>query len=419
MQHMHVRRVRIEALRCFASAELEFRYPGEPDSTAKLPNVNLIVGDNGGGKTSILRAIALATLAPVISSAGFVPYRLVRRTREGVEKSARVEVDVVLHDQDGVRARKQAAERTTATVIERITDVELVRPEGATSEGWEGMFDDKSPAFLIVGYGASRRVEAATTFDTSVRNRQRQLRYQRVSGLFEEGVTLIPLQAWLPQMQLSNRARYRQVVDLIDMLLPEECEFRGDQDESGEYLFEMRGLPVPFGALSDGYHAYIGWIADLLYHVTIGAPGIAKLVDNSGIVLIDEIDLHLHPEWQRSVVPKLAAALPNLQFILTSHSPIVAGTLQAANIYLTEPTEGAASTVRQIEERIHGLSAEQILLGSYFNLSSTRAADMQDELAKLADRAHEGDANAALEYLHRLSYGSASERTGGRPGKSV
>jgi hypothetical protein len=81
--------------------------------------------------------------------------------------------------------------------------------------------------------------------------------------------------------------------------------------ERGEYLFQIRKIKVPFSALSDGYKAFIGWVGDLLYHVSVGCPAGKKLVDNCGVVLVDEIDLHIHPEWQPTIIPTLARSLPN------------------------------------------------------------------------------------------------------------
>jgi hypothetical protein len=228
-----------------------------------------------------------------------------------------------------------------------------------------------------------------------------------VAGLFEEQVTLIPLETWLPAMfsgPQRNRGRYTQIQHLINDLLPAECRFTAKMEQSS-YVFEMRGSEVPFAALSDGYRAYIGWITDLLYHIMMGTASGSKLRDSRGIVLVDEIDLHLHPEWQRTVVPTLAKALPNLQFVITSHSPIVAGTLQSDNIFVTVPDQQGASVIQQAEERIHGLSAEQILLSPYFGLRTTRAPEMVDHLEALAMQAWSGDASDAEAYLRQLVSG--------------
>jgi len=122
-----------------------------------------------------------------------------------------------------------------------------------------------------------------------------------------------------------------------------------------------------------------------------------------GIVLVDEVDLLLHPAWQREVVPNIASALPKLQFIFTTHSPIVAGTLQAKNILLARTTPHGGSSLDRVAAEIHGLNAEQILLSSYFELESTRAPGTQDELAALAEKAMGGDNDAAVKYLQILA----------------
>jgi energy-coupling factor transporter ATP-binding protein EcfA2 len=402
-------------LRCFEQAALNFQYPGRSDELSSLdvgtgllrPNINLLLGDNGSGKTTILRGIALAVLAPVIEGAGYVPFSLVRRTAERTAAArAKITGQVLLHEQDlGTRSESgpiASSAKPLVTEIIRIHDAERIAAKRLVGLPWERMYDNSSPAFLVVGYGANRRVEGDKTFDSSVRAKSRLLRYDRVAGLFEDSVTLTPLGVWLPSLESRNNSHYTEVLDLINRLLPEDCRFEGKR-QGPDYLFQFRGSPVTFLALSDGYRAFIGWVADLLYHICMGCPSGVKLVDNRGIVLVDEIDLHLHPEWQRRVIPDLSAALPNLQFVVTSHSPLVAGTLQAPNIILMEQDPTGATSPRRIDERVHGLSAEQILLGSYFGLKSTRDQETVVDLISLSKRLRNNDPDAAIAFLRRLS----------------
>ena len=378
-----------------------------------MPNVNLLLGNNGAGKTTTLKAIALSVLSPVLSSSGLVPYRLIRHQtqhQEGLIK-ALAQATVCFHEQDlGSKERAYLTNRRPTYMGMQITGFAgnerfFPQPDSASattsifqSEG----FRDDSPSFFVVGYGAIRRVEESKSLDIPSRRKMRLLRYERVAGLFENYVSLIPLTSWLPQYKASNPGRYKQVVNLINRLLPEDARFLA-KIEQGDYLFEINGTPAPFGALSDGYQAYIGWVADLLYHICMGAPRGAKLVDNYGIVLVDEIDLHLHPDWQRSVIPTIAEALPNLQFVFTTHSPIVAGSVEKENLYVMETTADGASVVRQYNESIYGLNAEQILLSPYFNLATTRAANFSDELKTLSIKAGRGDLDAALAFMKRLA----------------
>ena len=222
--------------------------------------------------------------------------------------------------------------------------------------------------------------------------------------MFEELVGLTPLASWLPRVAGEDPGREKEVGEILSDLLPGEARFTG-QMEGDEYLFEHCGVSVPLGALSDGYRAYIGWVSDLLYNISLSTPKGTRLREIRGVVLVDEIDLHLHPEWQREVVPTVAKVLPNLQFVFTTHSPIVAGTLSAQNIFVLEMDRSGASTIQQFKESIYGLNADQILVSSYFGLRTTRAPGAEDKLRELSRRAMNGDSEAAVTYLKVLTDG--------------
>ncbi len=407
---MYINSLILRDLRSLKLAEVDFRTPTDSErDPALVPNVTLLLGDNGSGKTTILRAIALAVLGPVLPESGFVPQHLVRRAGKTTRPQAHAEAEVVLHWQDlgDRRPSADSLQLKLKTTIRRVRDFERVERSQLDAPQLQEMYSERSPAFLLVGYGAARRVESSQTYDSSIRGKSRLVRYQRVASLFEEQVTLIPLVSWLPKYQRGNPGRYKQVTDLLRALLPEECRFTG-KVERGEYLFTYRGTPVPFSALSDGYRAYLAWISDLLYHVCMGCPPGVKLTENRGVVLIDEIDLHLHPEWQLDVVPRLNSALPLLQFVITSHSPIVAGTLESTNIVVLQASSNGA-IARRLTERVHGLNAEQVLRSSYFGLETTRAKGSVNMLRTLARRAFEGDRKAAIEYVKHLHAGLTTD----------
>ena len=265
--------------------------------------------------------------------------------------------------------------------------------------------DDTSPAFFVVGYGATRRVETGDYVPSSAR-RARGLRYQRIAGLFEDHVALRPMQDWLPRLRDRAPDRYDATVRRINDVLPEDIRFTGEIDSSDQHLFTFRGVETPFPALSDGYKAFIGWIADLLGHMTDVLPEGQKIDDLAGIVLVDEIDLHLHPSWQRRIVPDLARAFPKLQFVFTSHSPIVAATVESANVFVTDTDDHGLATIRQLDEKTLGRTPDQLLLSGYFGLETTRPETFRKEAQDLFARAAGGDGRAALEYLERLVGGS-------------
>ncbi|WP_246413202.1 AAA family ATPase [Methylobacterium brachythecii] len=373
----------------------------------RFDNVNLILGVNGAGKSTLLDGIALGVLSPIIAQAGFRPHFLIRRgPLEKHADRATLDIDMVVHRQDGLKKGSEARRRV-ATSVERRGDVERIVGYDDSHPIWEGMFSEESPAFLIVGYGATRRVESSANVDTAARSRARQLRYERVASLFEEQFTLRPLTSWLPEWSSRNPGRHKQVVNLINRLSGEDVRFTGVL-ERGEYVFRTKRTDVPFSALSDGYKAFIGWVGDLLYHVCMGCPKGMKLVDNKGVVLVDEIDLHIHPKWQRTIIPTLARALPNMQFVFTSHSPLVVGTLERANIHLIETNRLGRPVLRRPDEEIYGLSADQILRSDVFGLESTRDPSFKAHLDALSGEAAIGDREAAMTFMRQVAQGQGA-----------
>ena len=380
-----------------------------------MPNVNLLLGDNGSGKTSVLRAAALAALGPILASgsAGFVPYSLVRRVRRREMRGpARVEVKLLLHEQDG-----HVGEETLETVIEP-TRGWVDRFQSNGFPGWaEAMWEESSPAFLMVGYGASRRVDPSASFSEELRSKSRALRYSRVAGLFEEAVTTVPLSFWLPRLQTQDPKRHSQAVQLLNDLLAPHAELI-PEPSGEEYVFRIGGADVPLRALSDGYRAYVGWITDLLYHLSMGSPSGLKLSESRGVVLVDEVDLHLHPEWQQRVIPTLARVFPRLQFIFTSHSPLLVGTVHGANVFVleTEETEGIRKSIlRPSEEEVYGLSADQILTSGHFGLASARNPEFASHLQTQAHAASQGDPEAAIQLMRLMALGAAAEEEPAAP----
>ena len=420
---MYVESVSMTDFRCFEKAETTFVYPGVAGlPEGALPNVTLLIGINGAGKTSLLKGVALACLSPIISQAGYYPSLLIRKTKTKDEQPKVAEIRCNAKDarllykkmfvRDGhpsmsliiskISGQDYFSEFTwlgynfvTWNRIGNPETGEIIEHSNSQEEnGLCAFHSEVSPNYFLLGYGASRRSEYLENPDAQ-RSRRRHPRFQRVAGLFEEFITLYPLAAWYPL--LKSKSRTKEVRDLLNSLLPGRMQFTGEC-EGGEGLFNNDGVTLPFGALSDGFRSYIGLLADMLYNMHTVSPK-GKLADLAGVVMIDDIDIHLHPGWQREIVPKLAETFPKLQFIITTHSPLVVGTVHAANIRVVEENR-----ILQYTEQTDGRSADQILMSSYFGLESPRSPDKQKRLKKTAKRvADTHDPAAAVEFLKELT----------------
>jgi len=420
---MYVESVSMTDFRCFENASTTFVCPGMPGlPEGALPNVTLLIGINGAGKTSLLKSVALAFLSPIISQAGYYPSLLIRKSKSKNEQPK--ESVIKCNTKEAGKMHKKLFVReghpsvsldisrlsdheyfskfawhghnfATASLISNPSTGEIIEhKESRDNNGLASFHSGDSLEYFLLGYGASRRSEYLENLD-SQRSRRRHPRFQRVAGLFEEFITLYPLAAWYPLLKSKSRAK--EVRDLLNGLLPEKTQFTGEC-EGGEGLFDNDGVTLPFGALSDGFRSYIGLLADMLYNLHAVSPK-GKLAALAGVVIIDDIDVHLHPGWQREIVPKLASTFPKLQFIITTHSPLVVGTVHATNIRVIEDNQ-----IREFTEQTDGRSADQILMSSYFGLDSPRSPAAEKKLKKIAKRvADTHDPKAAVEFLKELT----------------
>ncbi len=88
--------------------------------------------------------------------------------------------------------------------------------------------------------------------------------------------------------------------------------------------------------LSHGERGFLTLLGDIARRLSIANPGLDDPLQGEGVVLIDEIELHLHPGWQRKIVPLLTKTFPNIQFIITTHSPQVISTINKESVFLLE-----------------------------------------------------------------------------------
>jgi tetratricopeptide (TPR) repeat protein len=336
----------------------------------------------------------------------------------GIQATTREALAAVEQQLAALRPEYEEAVEAAKPLVKLIPMTFTVDPEKPANP-WGELGRNDAAAFLLVGYAANRRTESGE-FDPGSRQKSRGVRYGRVANLFEDHYTLTPLGAWLPKIN-SNEGRFQEVLDLFKRLLPAGTDdssaatlsFTGEKQPNGEYLFLDHGRLLPLSALSDGYRAYLGWVIDLLGVLVAVCPQDKLLTELGGVVMVDEIDSHVHPTWQREIIGRIASTFPKLQFIFTTHSPIVAGTVYSANLFVaetvTDERDGKRySILSRPKQEIFGLNADQILTSSVFGLTSSRAPAFIEELKVLEQKAiAEGDVEAAMDLMRGMARGAA------------
>ena len=407
---MYIKSLTVENFKSFKFfSHLKFLHPKIKETrlekdfdTVRYDNINVILGNNSTGKTAFLKAIALSTLGPGVSKLNINPFMWVRRSSNERPNFGMLHAFFVSNEQDHINYGR--VESSIKVEVESGTKDSIIW-DHAQTKGWHPVFDDNPAAMFMVGYGASRTVEIPEEFNPEARKSGELIRINKVRSLFEETYQLVPLDAWLPDMKTSNPGRYKQFVNLLAKITGDgHFKFTGEIEDS-QYLFEKEGNLIPFNALSDGYRAFLGWVGDLLFHIEQSCPSGKKLVDNEGIVLIDEIDLHLHPAWQMKILPLLADALPNIQFFVTTHSPLVVGSIEWQNIIYLKTGEDKSSFPIRDRHNTYGLDSDQILVSDLFGLKSTRNNEVADRLRILSFKASTGDSSARKELMALMTKG--------------
>jgi hypothetical protein len=410
---MYIEKISVKNFKGFKSFEnLDFLYPSiSKDKLAKVfktenikyKNINIVLGNNSFGKTAFLKAIALPSLGPSVNDIAFPKRMWLRRSSKEEIKEGRIFAQFVANEQDKVRYGRIEGEI-------RISNVEgnndTISWDHIQLKEWHPVYEKNPSALFLVGYGASRTVELPENFKPAERKSGPKDRQIKIQSLFEDTYQLIPLNAWLPAMREKNPGRYVQFINLLAKITGDKNFRITEQLDGDQFIFEKNGVRIPFDALSDGYRAFVGWVGDLLYHIEKSAPSGRKLVENEGIVLIDEIDLHLHPAWQMKILPLLANALPKIQFIVTTHSPLIVGSVQWQNvIYLKQGKDGWIVPDRE-ERNTFGLDADQILVSDFFGLQTSRNNETADQLRNLSLKAAAGNSEARTELMEILTKGS-------------
>ena len=142
-------------------------------------------------------------------------------------------------------------------------------------------------------------------------------------------------------------------------------QFSGVREDAGGFFpgFTTVSGSMPLNTLSQGTQSIVQWLARLIIGYAAYYDYPKTLKDKPGVLIVDEIDAHLHPSWQRRIIPTLTKHFPSLQIFCSTHSPLMLAGLKAGQVQLLQRDEDNKVTVSRNDDDIVGWSADEILRG--------------------------------------------------------
>ncbi|MDO9415725.1 AAA family ATPase [Pararhizobium sp.] len=301
---MFVKHMRLQNIRCFTDVSLDFDLPG--GSNRKW---TVLLGENGTGKSTVLRSLALAMLG----SDAILDH--LRNPSEWINDKVDEGTLTVLFE-----TKKGEERQVVLNFVRGESTSQFMRRHLEALAPLDDALQHTTRSFLTIAYGASRRMSAASLSSSTYRSP----RARSTASLFDKEAELNPVESWAMQLDYASDGQSLETITgVLSDFLP-EMQFSHIDKQRGALIFNTPDGKVSLGQLSDGFQNVAAWVGDLLFQVTETFSDFKNPLHARGLLIIDEVDLHLHPKWQRRLLDFLNFQLPNMQLLVTTHSVVTA-----------------------------------------------------------------------------------------------
>lgn len=332
---MYIKNINVQNFRAFQDISIEFK-----------PGVNLVLGDNGVGKSSLLNAIVIA-LGGFFSGVAGVKSPGILQADIRIEKTnltevsqaikyvtpviltAEIDIEGVSYDCQRMRKNQNGDTTTSAKDLKKYAEKITNNPESVL------------PIFSY------QTVQRGTNFkrgDFGAKSKNK-LNDRRCGyiGCLDDRLDINEAKQWCMNMELEEFKRQEKVPEyetfknIVTTFMKQMNEL--DSQPVIEYsrifedfVYSEGNTILPISSLSAGYQSVLFMLMDLSFRLALLNPKDPLFNNAPGIIVIDEIDMHLHPKWQWNVINALKTTFPNVQFIIATHSPIVISSCENANL---------------------------------------------------------------------------------------
>lgn len=421
---MKVKRLKINAFRGIDNLELEFN-PDEPI---------VIIGNNGVGKSSILDCIAILLsrlLYPIQArydsrkfydktNTNYIIGRFFRKEDikngcDETENKITIELDdsqelswSVTNDENDIIIESDGSRRISWSIKNNEKKNQNFAPLKKVIQNILNQWKNSSEANIpLAVYYPTNRSVLKTPLEIQKEYSFKQIdAYDRaLDGIQINFDSFFKWFRYLEDVEneelRDNSGNFNRTLEAVRQaiysLIPAFSNLRVKRNPLRMTVIKQ-GQELIINQLSDGEKCLLAIVGDLAIRLAIANPSLANPLEGSAVVLIDEIELHLHPKWQREVIPALTRTFPNCQFIITTHSPQVLSQIKPDGIYILEATpEGI---VAKQPESSFGRDSNRILedvMGV-----PERPQEIKDSLRQLFRLIDAGNLDAAKELRQQI-----------------
>lgn len=416
----------IENVRCFGERQ-KLKLVHDDGRPARW---TLIVGENGVGKTTLLECLARMRPnfnPPPDDDDGPPPnpvepefaaeddnLKLLELVRSGsdtpVQLEAHLSVGRALATQEGRRPEEISTSLSITRTAGQITNV----TSGGEPSCVDFTSDVETP--LVMAYGAGRR--------PWISNVDKDMPTDPIASLFRVEAALHDAEELLCRLDHGSSKKYPRAMEMLaglreilsailpDVQDPQDINILGPAgvpgvplDETGIHVKTPYGT-VPLSQLSFGYRTVFAWTVDIAWWLLQRNPRSSNPFHEPAIVIVDEIDLHLHPRWQREIRGHLTEHFPRVQFIATAHSPLMAQSSLDANVAVVRQS-GDHTEILNDPVVVKSWRIDQLVTSELFGLASARSPELEKQEARRSELLEKPelsrDEHAELEELNRMA----------------
>ena len=342
LKNVYLDKIELKNFKCFS--DLTLQLPSYAEDTSVEPWL-VFLGENGVGKSSVLKAIAIALMG-----------------QEYLDVLGIKVEDVLKYGKQSGHIKvfgKGNEEEYSVTFSKRKNEIKASI--------------QKPPAFII-GYGSTRLLPIG-----NLQPEKDHPSYLKIKNLFDASISLSDAKDWFLK---SDRKTFNQVSKTLkNLLLLDDLDSVKRSPKKGEIYIKYHhsGDQINIKHLSDGYKSIFAVAIDMIY--TLSQENIVYELAE-GIVLVDEIGTHLHPRWKMEIIERLRNTFPKIQFIITTHEPLcLRGLKEHEVVVLKRDSENAIIAISDLPDP-STLRIDQLLTSEYFGLNSTMDSNTEKEFER-------------------------------------